>query len=83
MVLPRLVVLSITSATSSSLSPKYNLLPTLIFLAGSTITSHKRLGLLSSRNKNTSIFAPVFSFLPYIRAGKTLVLFTTNTSLSS
>ena len=80
---PRLVVLSMTSATSSSFSPKYNLLPTRIFLAGSTMTSHKRLGLFNSLNKNTSIFAPVFSLRPYILAGNTLVLFTTNTSLSS
>ena len=83
MVRPRLVVLSITSATNSSFSPKYNLLPTRIFLAGSTITSHKRLGLFNSRNKKTSILAPVFSLRPYILAGNTFVLFTTNTSLSS
>ena len=83
MVLPLLVVLSITSATSSSFSPKYNLLPTLIFLAGSTITSQSLLVLLSSLSRKTSIFAPVFSLRPYILAGNTLVLFTTNTSLSS
>ena len=83
MVRPRLVVLSMTSATNSSFSPKYNLFPTRIFLAGSTITSHKRLGLFNSLNKKTSILAPVFSLRPYIRAGNTLVLFTTKTSLSS
>ena len=82
-VLPRDVVLSITSATSESSSPKYNLFPILIFLAGSTKTSQRRCSAFSSLNKKTSILAPVFSLFPNILAGKTLVLFSTKTSPSS
>ena len=82
MVLPLDVVLSTTSATKSS-SPKYNLLPTRILRAGSTKTSQRRKSWLSSLNKKTSILAPVFSLVPYIRAGNTLVLFNTITSPSS
>ena len=81
MVRPREVVLSTTSATKSSL-PKYNLFPTRIFLAGSTNTSQSFISLFNSRSKNTSILAPVFSLLPYKRAGKTLVLLRIITSLS-
>ena len=81
-VLPLDVVLSITSATKSSLSPKYNLFPTLILRAGSTKTSHKCISSFNSLNKKTSILAPVFSFSPYNLAGNTFVLFTTNTSPS-
>ena len=80
---PREVVLSTTSATKRSLSPKYNLLPTRILRAGSTNTSHKRNSLFSSRSKKTSMVAPVFSLFPYKRAGKTLVLFKIITSFSS
>jgi len=80
---PRDVVLSMTSATNSSFSPKYNLLPMRIFRAGSTSTSHNKLSRFSSRSKNTSMTAPVFSLLPYILAGNTLVLLATNTSPSS
>ena len=79
---PREVVLSITSATNESSSPKYNLLPIRIFRAGSTSTSHSRLSLLSSLNKKTSISAPVFSLFPHMRAGKTLVLLSTRQSPS-
>ena len=74
MVRPLEVVLSITSATKISSSPKYNLFPTLIFRAGSTNTSHTNCSELSSLNKNTSIFAPVFSLVAHILAGMTLVL---------
>ena len=79
---PRDVVLSTTSATNVS-SPKYSLLPTRILRAGSTNTSHNFISLFNSRNKKTSILAPVFSLLPYKRAGKTLVLLFIITSLSS
>ena len=82
-VLPLDVVLSITSATKLSSSPKYNLLPIRIFLAGSTNTSHNLCSLFSSLNKKTSILAPVFSLLPNNLAGKTFVLFRTITSPSS
>src|SRR5690606_35346417 len=80
---PRDVVLSITSATSVSSSPKYNLLPILIFLAGSTNTSQRRCSSFNSLNKYTSILAPVFSLLPYNLAGNTLILFIIITSPSS
>ena len=56
--------------------------PMRIFRAGSTRTSHNRDSRLSSRRRKTSILAPVFSFSPYKRAGKTLVLFMINTSPS-
>ena len=77
------MVLSITSATRLSSFPKYNLLPILIFLAGSTKTSHNLCSEFNSRSKNTSILAPVFSLLPNKRAGKTLVLLRIITSFSS
>ena len=82
-VLPLDVVLSITSAISSSFSPKKSLLPILIFLAGSTKTSQSLFFLFSSLNRKTSILAPVFSLFAYNLAGKTLVLFRTITSSSS
>ena len=66
-VLPLEVVLSITSATNKSSSPKYSLFPILIFRAGSTRTSQSLLSLLSSLNKNTSILAPVFSSVSYLK----------------
>ena len=72
-----------TSATIESSSPKYSLFPMRIFRAGSTNTSHKRFSSFNSRNKNTSIFAPVFSLFPYNLAGKTFVSLKTKTSLSS
>jgi hypothetical protein len=71
-VLPREVVLSITSATNESSSPKYNLFPILILRAGSTKTSQRRCSAFSSLSKNT-----------YILAGKTLVLLRIITSPSS
>ena len=72
-----------TSATNDSSSPKYNLFPILIFLAGSTKTSQSLCSVLSSLRRNTSIFAPVFSLLPINLAGKTFVLFNINKSPSS
>ena len=80
---PLEVVLSITSATKVSSSPKYNLFPILILRAGSTNTSHKRCSWFNSLNKNTSILAPVFSLFPYNLAGNTLVLLRIKTSSSS
>ena len=82
-VLPLDVVLSITSATRLLSLPKYSLFPILIFLAGSTKTSHNLCSAFNSRNKKTSILAPVFSLFPYKRAGKTFVLLRTMTSFSS
>ena len=82
-VLPLDVVLSITSAINSSFSPKNNLFPILIFLAGSTKTSHNLFFLFYSLSKKTSILAPVFSLLAYNLAGKTFVLFTHIISPSS
>ena len=82
-VLPLEVVLSITSATKLSSSPKYSLLPILILRAGSTKTSHSLCSLLNSLNRKTSIRAPVFSLLPINLAGNTLVLLSTKLSPSS
>ena len=82
-VLPLEVVLSITSATKLSSSPKYNLFPIRIFLAGSTKTSHNLWSSLNSLSKKTSIRAPVFSLFPISLAGKTFVLLKTKASPSS
>ena len=41
-----------------------------ILRAGSTNTSHNLSSSFSSRNKNTSMRAPVFSLFPYNRAGE-------------
>ena len=73
----------IKEAYSVAIKEKYNLLPILIFLAGSTKTSHNLCSSLNSLNKNTSILAPVFSLLPINLAGKTLVLLKTKASPSS
>ena len=54
-----------------------------ILRAGSTSTSHRRSSRFSSRSRKISISAPVFSLLPYRRAGKTLVSLKTKRSFSS
>ena len=82
-VLPLDVVLSITSATRLSSSPKYNLFPILIFRAGSTKTSHSLCSSFNSLRRKTSILAPVFSLFPNNLAGKTLVLLRATISPSS
>jgi hypothetical protein len=63
-------VLSITSATNESSSPKYNLFPILIFRAGSTKTSQRRCSAFNSLSKKN--FDSCSCFFLYFRkiAGK-------------